>query len=176
MQWAAWVTILISCPATSIQPAWCRSAELMDTLNGNKENGMRRQQQLLPGKHSYNPHGFEASVRSDCRSAPHLTGKREMFSFFTMTQGFLVRSKVISLTNLSFSESSSVTKTPRQSCVQKHRLRTLASALRNLNIWASDLPGTGQKRVLYLYQRKTSGFWCRNQKVFKHVLRQATFP
>lgn len=162
--------IPISCWATSTQPGWCWSTELMDMLNGNKGNGTRWQQQLLSGNHNYDPYGFEVSVRSDCRGAPHLTGKRQMLSFFTMAQCILI----ISLTNLSSSESGWLTKTPPLSCVHKHRLRT--SALKNLNIWASDLPGPGQKRVLYSYQRKASCFWHRNQKDFEDVLGQAIFP
>jgi len=68
--------IPVRCQATSMQSAWCRSAELTDTFNGNKGHGRRRQQQLLSGKHNYNPHGFEVSVRSDCRGASHLTERR----------------------------------------------------------------------------------------------------
>lgn len=135
----------------------------MDILNRNEGNGMRRQQQLS-GKHNYNPQGFEVSVKSDCKGAPHFTEKRWMLSFFTVLPSFLVR-KDIFLTNLTFSESSWVTKTPPQSWAQKHRLRTLPWVLRNFNIWALDLPGLGQKRVLHSHQRKASCFWC-GKKVF----------
>lgn len=144
--------IPVSCPVIVIKPSWCQSTELMDSLNGNKGNDMRRQQQLLSGKHNYNPHSFEVAVRSDCRDAPHLTG--DMLSFSTRVSCFLARSKAISLTNLSVSESIWVTKTPSQSCVQKRKSRTLASALRNSNIWASDHLGTGQNRVLYCTREK----------------------
>lgn len=37
------------------------------------------------------------SIRSDCRSAPHLTGKRYMLSFFMLAQCFLVRRKIFPL-------------------------------------------------------------------------------
>lgn len=72
--------IVISGPATSIQrPAWCQSTALTDMLNENKGHGMRRQQQLLSGKHNYGPQVFEVSevsIIADFRGSPHLTGKR----------------------------------------------------------------------------------------------------
>lgn len=144
--------IPISCPVIVIKPSWFQSTELMDPFNGNKGNDMRRQQQVLSGKHNYNHHSFEVEVRSDCRDAPYLTG--DMLSFSTRVSCFLARSKAISLTDLSVSESIWVTKMPSQSCVQKRKCRTPASALRNSNIWASDHTGTGQKGGLYCTREK----------------------
>lgn len=50
-------------------------APLMDILNRNEGNGMRRQHQLS-AKCNYHPQGFEASLRSDCKGGPHFTEKR----------------------------------------------------------------------------------------------------
>lgn len=80
-------------PASSLPGA---RAPLMDILNRNEGNDTRSQQQLS-GKHNHHPQGFEVSVQSDCKGAPHFTEKRIMLSFFTGLPSHSLSEKMFSL-------------------------------------------------------------------------------